>query len=170
MPVATEPVPNGSTATSMRVHKNCVVCSPSNDRGLHLQFMLLEDGSVQASFDCGEAFEGYAGSLHGGVISALLDGAMTRCIFAHGHVGVTAELKVRYRHPVIIYHTAIVRGWIRRYSPPLYLMEAELFQDGQVKATATGKFMDQPNLAKAATPARSEQEGPRMKGNMKYGS
>ena len=147
MSVATEPVQNSSIATSMRIHKNCVVCGPSNHRGLHLQFTSLEDGSVQASFDCGETFEGYAGSLHGGVISALLDGAMTHCIFAHGHAGVTAELKVRYRHPVVIDHTAIVRGRIRRSSSPLYLMEAELLQDGQVKATATAKFMDQPHLA-----------------------
>ena len=145
--MTTEPVQNHCVAIGPRIHKNCVVCGTSNDRGLHLQFLSLEDGSVQASFDCGKAFEGYAGSLHGGVISALLDGAMTHCIFAHGHAGVTAELKVRYRHPVVVDHIAIVRGRICRCSPPLYLMEAELLQDGQVKATATAKFMDQPQLA-----------------------
>ena len=146
MPATTERVRNGGIATSVRIHRNCVVCGPANHRGLHVQFVSQEDGSVRASFGCGRAFEGYAGSLHGGVISALLDGAMTHCIFAHGHAGVTAELKVRYRHPVVIDHTAIVRGWIRRSSSPLYLMEAELLQDGQVKATATAKFMDQPQL------------------------
>ncbi len=145
--MTTEPVQNHCVAIGPRIHENCVVCGPSNDRGLHLQFVSLADGSVQASFDCGKAFEGYAGSLHGGVISALLDGAMTHCIFAHGHAGVTAELKVRYRHPVVIDHVAIVHGLIKLYSPPLYLMEAELLQDGQVKATATAKFMDQPQLA-----------------------
>ena len=144
----TEPVQNSIAAPNSHIHRNCVVCGASNARGLHLKFISLEDGSVQASFDCGKAFEGYDGSLHGGVISALLDGAMTHCIFAHGHTGVTAELKVRYRHPVVTDHTAIVRGWIRRYSPPLYIMEAELLQDGQVKATATAKFMDQPELKK----------------------
>ena len=122
------------------------MCGRANDRGLHLHFVLLEDGSVQASFDCGEAFEGYAGSLHGGVISALLDGAMTHCIFAQGHAAVTAELKVRYRHPVVTSRIAVVRGWMKRSSPPLYLMEAKLLQDGKVKATATAKFMDQPQL------------------------
>ena len=124
-----------------------MVCGPSNDRGLQLRFVSLGDGSVAASFDCNKAFDGYAGSLHGGVISALLDGAMTNCILAHGHTGVTAELKVRYRHPVVTDHVAVVRGWISRSLLPPYLMESELLQDGQVKATATAKFMDQPQLA-----------------------
>ena len=146
--MTTEPVQNRCVAIGPRIHKNCVVCGPSNDRGLHLQFVSSADGSVQASFDCSKAFEGYTGSLHGGVISALLDGAMTHCIFAHGHAGVTAELKVRYRHPIVIDRMAVVRGWIRRFSLPLYFMEAEFLQDGQVKATATAKFMDQPQLMK----------------------
>ncbi|GAG45859.1 unnamed protein product, partial [marine sediment metagenome] len=103
-------------------------------------------GSVRASCAARRS-EGYAGSLHGGVISALLDGAMTHCIFAHGRAGVTGELRVRYRHSVVTDHMAVVRGWIRRFSPPLCFMGAELFQDGQVKATATAKFVDRPQLA-----------------------
>jgi acyl-coenzyme A thioesterase PaaI-like protein len=35
--------------------------------------------------------------LHGGVISSILDGTMTNCLFAHGTVAVTAELRVRFR-------------------------------------------------------------------------
>ena len=147
MSVTTEPIPDAGAVTGMRTHRNCVVCGLSNDRGLHLQFLPLEDGSVQASFDCSKVFEGYAGCIHGGVISAVLDGAMTHCIFAHGGAGATAELKVRYRHPVVTDHMAAVRGWIERFSPPLYLMEAELLQDGQVKATAAAKFMDRPRWA-----------------------
>ena len=145
--MTTDPGHNDDTAIAVSAHKNCVVCGPSNDRGLHVQFVTLADGGVEASFACNRAFEGYTGSLHGGVISALLDSAMTNCIFAHGHTPVTAELKVRYRHPVVTDRIAVVRGWIKRSSLPLYLMEAELLQDGQVKATATGKFMDQPQLA-----------------------
>jgi len=78
------------------------------------------------------------------VISALLDGAMTHCIFAQGHMGVTAELKVRYRHPVITGRIAVLSGRIRESRPPLYLMAAELLQDGQVKVTATAKFLALP--------------------------
>ena len=132
--------------TSIGNHENCVVCGARNDRGLHLQFVLQEDGSVHACFDCSGAFEGYAGRLHGGVISALLDGAMTHCISAHGHTAVTAELKVRYRHPVLTGVDAIIRGVIKQHSHPLFLMEAELSQNGEAKAIATAKFMEQPQL------------------------
>lgn len=66
-----------------RTHRNCVVCGTVNGRGLRLDFRTSEDGSVQATFDCREAYAGYANVLHGGVVSALLDGAMTNCLFAH---------------------------------------------------------------------------------------
>jgi len=128
-------------AATVDMHKNCVVCGSCNDRGLHVRFIPLSGGGVQAFFRCDREFEGYRGKIHGGVISALLDGAMTHCIFASGAAGVTGELKVRYRHPVLVGRTAIVRGRIQRESRPLYITEAELIQDGQVKALATAKFM-----------------------------
>jgi len=146
--VTTDAVHAESNNVREQVHANCVVCSLSHQQGLGLEFSLLTDGSVQARFECGEAFEGYADTVHGGVIAAALDGAMTNCLFAHGRAGLTGELKVRYRHPVLTNHVATVRGWIERSSPPLYLARAELFQDDEVKATATGKFMDCSPLTK----------------------
>jgi acyl-coenzyme A thioesterase PaaI-like protein len=107
-----------------------------------LEFVLLTDGSVQAAFDCGEAFQGYPGLLHGGIVCSLLDGAMTNWLYAHGQRGVTGELKVRFQDPVTTGHKAIVRAWIDYSSPPLHVLKAELIQDEQVKANATGKFME----------------------------
>ncbi len=129
------------------VHAKCVVCGSSNARGLGLDFMLLKDGVVEADFYCDKDYEGYDNVLHGGVVSALLDGAMTNCMFANGCAAVTAELKVRFRHPVKIGQVATVRAWIERTSPPLYVVKAEVLQNHEVKATATAKFMDQPSLA-----------------------
>ena len=128
--------------TRGQAHSNCVICSPSNSRGLHLEFATSGDGGVQACFDCDEAFEGYAGMLHGGMVASLLDGAMTNCMFAHGAPAVTAELTVRFRHPVVIGTAATVRAWIERSLPPLHLLKAEIIQGTQVKATASGKFME----------------------------
>ena len=122
------------------------MCSPDHQAGLHLEFTLLEDGSVQATFDCREVFQGYPGLLHGGVISALLDGAMTNCLFAHGQQGITGELKVRFRHPVVTDRPAIVRAWVDRSIPPFHVLQAELIQDEWVKAKATGKFVERPHF------------------------
>ena len=86
--------------TRNAAHPFCVVCGKANECGLGLQFSLCDDGSVEAIFDCHEKFQGYRDILHGGITSALLDGAMTNCLFAHGIVAVTAEMNVRFRHPI----------------------------------------------------------------------
>jgi len=76
---------SGSRSAGRQAHPNCIVCSPRHRCGFRLEFVLSEDGSVHAKFDCSKVFEGYPGLVHGGVISSLLDGAMTNCLFAHGH-------------------------------------------------------------------------------------
>jgi acyl-coenzyme A thioesterase PaaI-like protein len=123
-------------------HPHCVVCGADNPRGLQVDFRPTADGGVEAHFDCARIFEGYSHRIHGGVIAALLDGAMTNCLFAHGHVAVTAELTVRYRHPVMTDRTATVRAWTRDSSHRLHQLRAELLQDGQLLAVATAKFLE----------------------------
>jgi uncharacterized protein (TIGR00369 family) len=127
-----------------RIHSNCVVCSSSNHRGLQLEFEPADGGRVQARFGCDEAFEGYEGVLHGGVLAALLDGAMTNCMFAHGIPAVTGQLSIRFRHPVLAGKEATVHAWLEQSWPPLHLLKAEIVQGAQIKATASGKFMEQP--------------------------
>ena len=129
-----------------KVHPQCVVCSFGNARGLHLKFEVENDGSVVSEFECDESFEGYKGILHGGVISSILDGAMGNCIFVTGHTAVTVEMNTRFRHPIEIFKKAIVRARIVRVSSPLYLMAAEIIQDGKVKASAKAKFYDSPKI------------------------
>lgn len=131
---------------SNQAHPECVVCSCANAKGLHLKFEVIDDGSIKADFQCNKDFQGYPGRLHGGVISSILDGAMGNCMFARGQIAVTVEINVRFRNPVLTEHQAIVSARITRSSHPLYLLEAEIVQDGQVKATAKAKYYDQPEL------------------------
>lgn len=122
-------------------HPRCVACSPNNKSGLKLDFQGVGAGAVRAPFDCGVAFEGYPGQLHGGIISTLLDAAMANCLFAQNLQAVTAELSVRFKAPVVLKHPAIVEARVVRDLFPLFLMEASVTQDGEVKATATAKFV-----------------------------
>jgi len=101
-------------------------------------------GGVEGIFACDKVFTGYAGYLHGGVISSLLDGAMTNCLLSHGLIAVTADLQVRFHHPVHIGRTATIRGWLKDTRSLVYTLGAELLQDGGVCATAIGKFMKHP--------------------------
>jgi hypothetical protein len=66
---------------------------------------------------------------------------MTNCLFASGKPALTAEMTVKFRHPVTASDPVTVRAWLRDDFCPLYIVESELLQDGTVKAQATGKFM-----------------------------
>ncbi|MGD8394981.1 MAG: PaaI family thioesterase [Candidatus Eiseniibacteriota bacterium] len=136
---------NGSQSTlealAATEHADCLLCGRANPVGLRLRFRLQSDGSVLAAFTCREAFQSYAKTLHGGVISALLDAAMTNVLFSIGVVGVTAELTVRFLAPVLLERAAVVRATLERNAHPLFLVRAELEQDGKLMARASAKFL-----------------------------
>jgi uncharacterized protein (TIGR00369 family) len=79
--------------------------------------------------------------VHGGLISTVADAVMTNCLFAHGIEAVTAELTVRFRHPVRLGRDLQAAGWITHQSDPLYLLEADLIQQGRLCARGRAKFM-----------------------------
>ena len=133
--------------TRRAVHPHCAVCDLANPKGLNIEYVLAKDGEeVKASFWCDKNYEGYPGVMHGGMITAIFDGAMGNCLFAYGKAAVTVEITTRFKHPVAIQQYATVSARITRFSYPLYLLEAEMSQDGIVKATAKGKFYDRPDL------------------------
>jgi acyl-coenzyme A thioesterase PaaI-like protein len=79
--------------------------------------------------------------VHGGVISAVMDAAMTNRLFAIGITAVTARLSIQFHKPVKIGELAIVRAWILRESKRLYELKSEIIQNGLVEAEAEGKFI-----------------------------
>ncbi len=125
-----------------KAHPHCFVCSLRNPQGLQVRFQRAADGGIEGVFACQREFEGYAGLIHGGVISSLLDGAMTHCLLAEGHQALTGDLRVRFRQPVIVGREAVIHAEIVKTFGPLYVVQSTLTQDGSVKAQATGKFAD----------------------------
>jgi len=73
-PLTTKPIACDACALGLHTHPNCVVCGRENPRGLHLQFGLTDDDSVECNFYFSKALEGYPGRLHGGVIASVLEG------------------------------------------------------------------------------------------------
>lgn len=129
--------------TCLQRHPQCFACGPANGHGLGLKFHPLADGSVEARFSCDAMFAGYPGMMHGGIICMLLDGAMTNCLFAGGVAAVTVDLQVRFRSPVVLSSPAIVRAWCDPGTPPVHRLSAEVTQGGLVRATGTGRFLEQ---------------------------
>jgi uncharacterized protein (TIGR00369 family) len=125
-------------------HCNCLVCGGQNPWSLGLQFHAGNRGTVHAQLEAHPGLQGYDGILHGGVISGLLDAAMTHCLFHHGVRAVTADLHVRFLRPVSCGALLEVRAWLLSVRPPLYRVAAELVHERQVMASAEAKFMPWP--------------------------
>jgi acyl-coenzyme A thioesterase PaaI-like protein len=80
----------------------CFVCGRKNPRGLHMTF--YDDGvaEVSAEYVVPEAYQGYPGIVHGGIVAAILDEVVGRVamISDPNHFMMSVTLEVRYRHPV----------------------------------------------------------------------
>jgi uncharacterized protein (TIGR00369 family) len=123
-------------------HPHCVVCGQESPHGWGLTFVTVADGMVEADFPCDRLLEGYPCVLHGGVICALLDGAMTNCLFAAGSAAVTGDIHVRFHQPVAAVGWARLRAWIEESASPLYKMAAQLEQEGMIRASARARFVE----------------------------
>jgi acyl-coenzyme A thioesterase PaaI-like protein len=96
---------------------------------------------VCARFRANRSLQGYSGILHGGMIAALLDAAMTHCLFRRSIQAVTADLHVRFLHPIHCGALVDLRGWMTAERPRLYRLKAELVLKQQVMAWAEATFM-----------------------------
>jgi len=123
-------------------HPKCMLCGPSSKSGLKLAFQVNEQDEVTARFDCSEIYQSYTGILHGGMVSMLLDGAMTNCLFARKIKAVTGELTVKYLHPVVTNCEATIAARVIKSSRRLHYLEAEISQNNIILARARGKFME----------------------------
>ena len=78
----------------------CFACGNSNANGLKLQFRVDDDGSVIADWTPADIWEGYQGIIHGGIVSTVLDEAMSKAVAAAAKPALTCHLEVRLRRPV----------------------------------------------------------------------
>ncbi len=101
----------------------------------------MGDGGVVAPFKGHAGLQGYDGILHGGIVSALLDAAMTHCLFRHGIKAVTDELNVRFLRPVPFAAILTVSARPKALKLPIFKLAAELTGDGRVMARAEARFM-----------------------------
>ena len=146
-PTTRSPASGRLRSTRRRAHPNCAVCGCGSPSGLAQEVVLQPDGRVKGVFAASARLEGYRGLLHGGIAAAFLDGAMTNCLFAHGIEALTAELAVRYRETIAVPGEIVTHATLTESHGRLYLLRAELRQDGRIKATAVGKFV-RPTRAK----------------------
>ena len=85
------------TPMAHSAQNRCFGCGPANPVGLHLEFLLAEDGLVVCLATVSDIFEGPAGYIHGGVIATLLDEAMSKAVRARGKTAMTRQMEIDYR-------------------------------------------------------------------------
>jgi uncharacterized protein (TIGR00369 family) len=80
----------------------CFGCSPFNDFGLHLEFW--EDGDDVVSYWTPRVvLQSYPKVVHGGIQTTLMDEIAGWVVYVKcGTVGLTADLKVKFKRPLLI--------------------------------------------------------------------
>lgn len=149
MDVSTQQGPDSGAETELKpvshatVQRVCFVCGEDNPAGLHLTFEQQEDGALEARWTPALTAQGYPGLVHGGLLSTVLDEAMSKSVAAGGVQALTAEMKVRYRRWAKVGEECRIRGWVVARKKRLVETEATLTgPDGVECAHAWGSFLE----------------------------
>jgi acyl-coenzyme A thioesterase PaaI-like protein len=128
-----------------RSQSACFVCGQDNPQGLHIRFEREGSGELTANWTPRPECEGFRGIVHGGIVSTVLDEAMSKAVAATGTEALTAEIRVRFRHHVDTGKVFQIRGWIVKRSKRLIETEATLTgPDGTEHANAWASFLTLP--------------------------
>jgi len=126
---------------------NCFVCGKNNPNGLRLSFEVnKEKRTLKTTFVASPTYQGWDGIVHGGILSTLLDEAMSNLVYELGYQAVTASIEIRFKKPAPILEPLLVYGEITEVSKRLIRAKAHIAQeDGAILATGTSTFMKQRN-------------------------
>jgi acyl-coenzyme A thioesterase PaaI-like protein len=128
-----------------RSQSACFVCGQDNPRGLQIVFERKAGGEMTAQWTPGSAWEGFRGIVHGGIVSTVLDEAMSKAVSATGAEALTAELRVRLRRSVGTGEAFVIRGWVISRNKRVIRTEAVLTStDGTEHAHAWATFLTLP--------------------------
>jgi uncharacterized protein (TIGR00369 family) len=130
----------------MRVENNhrCFACGKENPFGLQVDPDIAPDGT-QVKIECTPSghFQGWANVIHGGILSTLLDEAITYVgVASFDGPAVTAQLEIRFKRPALTGNKLIVTA--NRVKITKRLIEAEAYidlEDGTRVAEGNGKVI-----------------------------
>lgn len=120
----------------------CFGCSPYNEFGLQLEFW--EDGDELVSYwNPRPILQSYPKVVHGGIQSTLMDEIAGWLVYVKcGTVGVTAEMKVRFKQPVTIDQGEItIRAKLLEQNTRMAIIQSRLINSsGKVCAESELRF------------------------------
>jgi len=115
----------------------CFACGQKNPIGLKLNFA-WDGKTATAEFTPNKFHQGWSGLVHGGIISCLLDEAMSYATLFEGVNSLTAKMQTRFRHPVQIDEHLIITASLTKKTRKLAEAKAEIrLRDGTPVADST---------------------------------
>lgn len=97
--------------------------------------------TVIATVNCGLAYQGPPGCVHGGVIAWIFDALLSRVQHVNGLFGMTGALNIRYLAPTPIENDLRGEAEVRRMEGRKAFITGRLIVDGKVTAEAEGVFI-----------------------------
>jgi acyl-coenzyme A thioesterase PaaI-like protein len=123
-------------------NQKCFVCGFENQFGLHVEFKFDGQNKVFGEFFPAEIHQSYPGVLHGGIITALLDGAMNRVLLFQGRPARTGRLSVRFKKEANVENALLVSGEIIRARKQYAQLRSKIrTKDNTVIAFGEGIFI-----------------------------
>ena len=117
---------------------NCFACAPTNPHGLKMEFW--EDGDELVSmWQPNPNYEGWLGTLHGGIQSTLIDEIGGWWIGRKLQLSaMTTNLQVKFRKPVSSQseHLIELRCRLKEQKRAFVIMEVSLTQEGELRTEA----------------------------------
>lgn len=124
-------------------NRKCFVCGDHNPDGLRIAFQRHDANTCTATWVAGATFQGYAGIVHGGLLSTLLDEAMAHSLNGAGLQVVTADLRVRFLRPVPVGLPLTVTGTRTGNRQRIHFARGTVTgPDGVLLAEAEGRFAE----------------------------
>ncbi|HSA34430.1 MAG TPA: PaaI family thioesterase [bacterium] len=120
----------------------CIVCGKDNPHGFQLKIATdREKGRAWSAVTIPEKYIGWQHFVHGGITSMLLDEMMAHAAIAYAGYCVTAEMKVRFKKPVLPNVELLVEGEVVSRSGRIVVTKATLKEGDTVLAEAEGRMV-----------------------------
>jgi uncharacterized protein (TIGR00369 family) len=120
----------------------CFGCGADNPVGLKLAFERAGD-TVRSRTTITRAYAGYRDFAHGGIVATMLDEAMGwAMLHVAGRHGVTKDLRVRYRRPVMVEREIVITAKVAGEKATTVHLEARIEDArGRLLARAEGEWV-----------------------------
>ena len=132
----------------------CFGCGRNNPIGLKLSFRQVGK-TIRAEFTPDKLYQGWPGVVHGGIITCILDEAMSYAIHFKGLNCLTAKMQIRFKRPAPLDEPLVITSSVIRKAKNLIETKASIcLRDGTLLSEGTGTHF----IVEAQTNTSSQEE------------